>query len=121
MRYTVTHTVSIVYEHSRYTVLTAQPTGKKSASEIFCENYFVAWGLNHVVASWLTTCMHMQFLYTTITNSQARDALTYSRVIELYMRGIHVSQVDDATIQFERSKDCTLACVLFADVEHRVW
>ena len=122
MRYTVTHTVSIAYEHSRYTVNnstnTARPDGKKSASEIFCENSFAAWGLNHFMASWLTTCRRMTFVYNTVRNSQARDALTYARLIELYVRGIHVVQLDDATIEFELASDCTYACILFSDCSY---
>ena len=58
----------------------------------------------------------LRFNFTTITNTQAIDALVYALLVLLYVNHrIECSQPADDTLEFTSSKDCTFAQLALAD------
>ena len=70
----------------------------------------------------MATVYTLRFNFTTITNTQAIDALVYALSVMLYVNHrIECTQPRDDCLEFESSKDCVFAqLVLSSDSRYTV-
>ena len=70
----------------------------------------------------MATVYTLQFNFTTVTNTQAIDALVYALSVMLYVNHrIECTQPQDDLLEFESSKDCVFAqLVLSSDSRYTV-
>jgi hypothetical protein len=64
----------------------------------------------------MNTVYTLRFNFTTVTNTQAIDALVYALSVMLFVNHrIACTQPADNLLEFESSKDCTFAQLALAD------
>ncbi len=64
----------------------------------------------------MNTAHTLRFNFTTVTNTQAIDALVYALSVLLYVNHrIECTQPRDDCLEFESSKDCMFAQLALAD------
>ena len=64
----------------------------------------------------MNTVYTLKFNFTTVTNTQAIDALVYALSVLLFVNHrIECTQPRDDTLEFTSSKDCTFAQLALAD------
>jgi hypothetical protein len=80
------------------------------------ENLLVVRSLYALCKYCMNTVYTLKFNFTTITNTQAIDALVYALSVLLFVNHrIECTQPRDDTLEFESSKDCTFAQLALAD------
>ena len=56
--------------------------------------------------------MRLQFNYASDVSEYVCDVYTYCASVELFLRGIHTTQLDARTLEFESARDLTYATLM---------